>query len=261
MVWYDPDPQIRRQVTFTVGAVVGALLLGVVWFASSWFDADNNNTDFGRPPTQTGAPPAASSSPSHAEHHARTDEDTGTKSDGGSETEAAAAPPVADGPTPCETVFSAQGEPLRAAAASLKEWEIHVDAMNQLVAGKITLAQATAFWERTRIGAARLLKQYDAAVQDYDQRQAHCPRPRHADTTTEDTSACIRAVAARADALREGRISLTRWRHHVHHMEMLRAGTLSPEKATRLWLRDWRAGVAEIKDYHTASGKARGLRC
>ena len=77
----------------------------------------------------------------------------------------------------CREVFDAQSAPLRAAAASLGQWEMHIGAMNKLVVGTIKLKQATQFWNQTRVGASTKLKGFFAARDPFQQRSARCPTP------------------------------------------------------------------------------------
>jgi hypothetical protein len=56
-------------------------------------------------------------------------------------------------------------------------------------------------------------------------------------------------------------VTLGTWQIHVHHMDMLRAGEMTPEEATRLWLASWRQGDRELKAYSRATQATRGQRC
>ena len=64
---------------------------------------------------------------------------------------------------------------------------------------------------------------------------------------------CARLVDADLGVLRVARTSIDTWDKHVHHMDMLRMGTLSPDDATRMWLSMWQRGVQELKAYRTAT--------
>lgn len=154
----------------------------------------------------------------------------------------------------CGAMWRDQTPVLRAAQRAIAQWDVHVGAMNQLVAGKITLAQATQFWGRTRVGAARRVADFQAADTRYLDRAARCetgglpPSVRH----TAALPSCARAVARREDVLLTARTTIGTWHRHITNMEMLRMGQLSPTQATRMWLKMWRRGVAEIDRYHAA---------
>jgi hypothetical protein len=44
-------------------------------------------------------------------------------------------------------------------------------------------------------------------------------------------------------------------------MDMLRAGEMSPEQATRLWLRSWHQGDRELEAYSRAARATHGQAC
>jgi hypothetical protein len=126
--------------------------------------------------------------------------------------------------------------------------------MNQLVTGSITLSQASAFWNRTRLAAQRRLAAYDAAAQSLDG-LARCQK---GDT---QIAHCRAAVHARSRQLALADRSLTTWRKHVQHMEMLRDGDLEPAKATQMWLASWQRGIRQLDAYDAAARDAGGHHC
>jgi hypothetical protein len=227
--WYEPDPDDRRIVMLLVGAVVGALVIGTVWLGQWWFSSREAE------PSQNGA--------------------VGARQESGS---------GASGEVPsqlerCRDVYDAQRDPLRTAAASLTQWEVHIGAMNKLVVGAITLEQAWQFWNRTRAGAWTKLGRFDTARRRYEQRVFRCPAPNRPAEATADLVNCHRAVSARSRRVRLATVALETWRQHVHHMDMLRSGEMAPEEAIRLWLQNWRQGDREVKAFR-ASGQAVGGR-
>jgi hypothetical protein len=162
----------------------------------------------------------------------------------------------------CREVYAAQQQPLADAGAAMDQWEVHVGAMNKLVVGAITLAEATEFWDQTRVGAMGHLQAFATSEGEYQQRTTRCPPPvRHKQQSDDLLDACRQGVAARHQVLRLGRVALDTWRHHVMHMEMLRDGKMAPARASELWLRSWRDGQRQIDAYRTALGAARGARC
>ena len=212
--------------SFVTGLLVGALMVVLVWGLASAMSSTG--------PTPTERGPAA---PVH---------DTSRQHRG-------------DPRSGCMRVFEAQIRPLRAANASLDQWRVHVGAMNRLVAGEITLGQATAFWNRTRVGAKRRLALYDAAVRSLSKVGASCPRNNAAGANGQ--MPCVEAVNARAAELRTASVALGTWRRHVRDMDMLRMGRMTPSHATQMWLRNWQKGVAEIDDYTHAVRAASVTHC
>ena len=68
-------------------------------------------------------------------------------------------------------------------------------------------------------------------------------------------------MAARDRTLHRATVALRTWETHVHHMEMLRDGEMTPQQATELWLQSWRAGDREVQAYREAARAGRGLTC
>ena len=159
----------------------------------------------------------------------------------------------------CQQVIAALAPPRRAAAAALAQWGVHVGAMNKLVSGKISLSQASAFWNRTRVGAKRLLARYDAAVRARADADVSCP-DEHSGAQAVHAS-CRAAVTAERRELRAAATAIATWRHHVVDMEMLRMGRMSVAQASRMWLRNWRKGVAQLESYHEARKRALSQHC
>jgi hypothetical protein len=230
---YYKDPEDSRIRMLLVGAVVGALVVGVAWLGQWWFSSreaePSQDAVVGTRQEPNDEPTAASVVPSHLER--------------------------------CRSVYDAQSDPLRTAAASLSQWEVHIGAMNKLVVGAITLRQAWQFWNQTRVGARAKLGEFDSAYRRYDQRVYRCPgllRPAQADAEVRN---CLRAVWARGRTVRLASVALGTWRQHVHHMEMLRSGEMAPEEATRLWLQNWRQGDREVRAYRDSARAVRGRTC
>jgi hypothetical protein len=151
----------------------------------------------------------------------------------------------------CRAVRSSQSEALRAAARTLAQWQTHVRAMNQLVAGEITLGQAAKSWNATRIGAARRVEAFrsaDAEVASAGRCSASA-EPTRSTADDDPVATCVRSVGLRVDALEAARVSIQTWHHHLRDMEPLRTGQMSPARATRLWLENWREGVKELDGY------------
>ncbi|MGH3368332.1 MAG: hypothetical protein ACRDOY_14150, partial [Nocardioidaceae bacterium] len=162
--------------------------------------------------------------------------------------------PVASrqGPTAlaeCRASVASLDHPLSAAQRSLDQWRGHVDAMNLLVAGKVTLNQASNFWARTREQAAKRVAEFEQSDAGNSEAVRRCvdapgaPAPAEAST---QLAACLDALHAHDDAIDSARVAIGTWKNHIQDMEALRAGQLSPNKATTLWLRNWRQGVEEL---------------
>jgi len=198
--------------------------------AVAWFD---RTRDDGTPSSSTGSGPAA----------------------GTSSAAAAASRQL----RACRTVWRAQSTTLHAADSSLEQWQVHVGAMNQLVAGKITLAQAKDFWSRTRVGAAARVARFEAAVGRYADLAPRCAGASAGSGpagTTRELTACRVGVRARDRAIDAGTVAVTTWKHHIMDMEMLRAGQITPQHALQMWMKNWRLGVRQLNTYSRISNRA-----
>jgi hypothetical protein len=263
---FDEEVQNRRSssVRFLVGLVVGALVVGAIWLGQ--WAATSRDSDDPDPSSGAAAAPASEREEATAteSHHAAgraSSHDGGNGGQSGEEESDDAAAGEADALLlRCQEVFSAQEAPLQTAARSLGQWEIHIGAMNQLVAGTITLRQARRFWEQTRAGAAGRLERHDAAMDEWRERLARCPRPEHT-PQGDGRIRCARAVAARTTTIRSAATSVELWREHMHHMEMLRDGEMSPAEATQEWLVSWREGDRELQAYGQARLRSAGRTC
>jgi hypothetical protein len=245
-----PRPDRRRRVAaFAGGIASGMAVIGLVWLLVSGGGSAGVGSGRADPGTWVTTSPAADGA---SRVHRATD---GTAS--GSADDVSTDGLFAASSTPLDRCTSAADRlagSLARAKAALDQWAVHVGAMNQLVVGNITLAQAQAFWNRTRVGAHRRIAHFDSATRVLAQDGVDCPDPALAGTRWSPAlRACTRHVAALADELDAARTAITTWAHHVRAMEMLRAGRLSPDRATAMWLSMWRRGTAELARYRSAA--------
>jgi hypothetical protein len=170
---------------------------------------------------------------------------------------------LADQRQRCVDAATATQLPLRRAASSIDQWAVHVGAMNQLVSGAITLQQATAFWNRTRMGARHRVERFERASGRLQRQGLDCPPPGMLPSgSPRQLRACSREVAADLRVLHAAGIAIHTWRRHVNAMNMLRMGKMSPSTATQLWLAMWHRGQQEIETYRAAARAARKVpRC
>lgn len=158
----------------------------------------------------------------------------------------------------CRRAWNLQTSSRAAAQRSLIQWRGHIDAMNRLTAGKITLQQAQQFWAQTRVGAKDNAAAFRAADLKYASSGARCAVP----TVTADSlqsmdlevvRACGNASAAGDKVLGSARVAISTWEEHIQHMELLRAGKMNPAHALHLWLQNWRAGSNQVGAYDSAA--------
>jgi hypothetical protein len=150
---------------------------------------------------------------------------------------------------------------------SLAQFDKHIDAMNLLVAGKISYAVATQFWDETRVGAAQNATAFKRAQKVLAQNTTECaalPPDEAHDLPwgpVEQLNRCVRYVSAGTVALRRADAAVTTWTHHIHDMEMLRMGDLTPAQATAAWRKSWHTGDKQLTAFEAARRQATGAQC
>lgn len=154
----------------------------------------------------------------------------------------------------CRRQYDAQDAVLATARRSIRQWQVHVEAMNRLVAGTITLAQASRFWARTRVGSQRRVAAFTDAEKDYARHAYDCPAPQAGQAAP--LRGCAGAVALRDDVDLLARRAIDTWSMHIADMERLRRGQITPQQATRMWIRNWHRGQRQIDAYQAALRRA-----
>jgi hypothetical protein len=245
-VWDNGDPEGRGLLMFCLGALATAVAVAIIFVAVSAFSVGGEDQ-----PSQE----------SLLSTDRSTDAAATTSGEPSAGTTPAPGTPTTSYLGRCQEVYEAQSDPLRTADVSLAQWEVHVGAMNKLVVGAITLQQAKQFWNQTRVGASQRLEEFATAAARFDQRTARCPDPAGSPDVSPQLTRCHQAVAARNRTLSLATVALATWKMHVHHMNMLRSGEMTPEEATRLWLRNWKQGDREVHAYRDAARAAEGRTC
>jgi hypothetical protein len=216
------------------GIAVGVVLLGAVWMLVGSF---SGVLDKGQPPDATQPRAALGGLPST----------TSTASQSSSPTRLER----------CRDAAHVVEGPLQLARPALDQWDVHVGAMNKLVVGAITLQQATAFWNQTRVGAYDRIGRFENAEAQLEKRGVDCAAPRLLGSGASPAlRACAQHVNAELRALDSARTAIATWKHHMHAMDQLRSGQLSPSAATKMWLMMWQRGVHELEGFRAAADAA-----
>jgi hypothetical protein len=224
-----------------IGLIVGMLVMALIWVAVAARDSTGAATG-------TGAAHKPRSPVSNA---------------GASVLHTGASVPVA-GAVPaelvaCRRVTSDIVQPLGAARRTLDRWSEHVGAMNQLVAGKISAAQAKVYWTQSRTGAAADVHRFHMADHRFHRVHAQCPRPTA--VSSAPVKACATAAAADEQALSSAETAIHTWATHIRDMEALRAGKLDPGMAAQMWLANWHKGVRQIHAWDAAARRTAQVSC
>ena len=156
---------------------------------------------------------------------------------------------------------------LSAADVSLAQFDKHIDAMNLLVAGKISLAVATHFWDETRVGATQNAAAFAAADRALQASRPSCRtlEPAVANTlpygSVNAVATCSSYLRYGAAAMVQARAAVQTWRHHIEDMEMLRMGHITPVQATTMWTKNWHTGDRQLHSYELAEQRAKKSAC
>ena len=168
----------------------------------------------------------------------------------------------------CRLANLRQQAALGTAAAAMSSWDKHIEAMNLLVAGKISLAVATDFWESSRVGASRGISDFRGADRTYalSSRGRCAPLEGPATAAARATAVvavrqCSAALGLGDAALARARPALSTWEHHIHDMDALLAGRITPGQAVTMWQHSWRAGNAQLKAYRASVAATAGAKC
>lgn len=250
-----PGARPRREsaLPFTGGLLVGVALLGLIWVFVALLGGGSDQSADQVTSHEVNGPVAGSPAAQGAQGNQGTQGTSATQG-------ARAAQPHQSRLERCNDAAAALTLPLRAARPSMDQWAVHIGAMNKLVAGAISLQQATAFWQQTRTGAQNGIDRFRQAMRTLRRHGVDCPSPGLlTDTASPPLRACVRQVAADLRALETVRTAVGTWQMHVQDMERLRQGTLSPSAAARMWLSMWQSGVRQLDDYRVSSRTARQI--
>jgi hypothetical protein len=167
----------------------------------------------------------------------------------------------------CRLANLRQQTDLAAAAVSLEQFQKHIDAMNLLVAGKITLAVATTYWEQSRVDASAKAAAFRAADQALSSSKAGCPElgPTAACSApvaqVNAITACVKATRARSVVLARARSAISTWEHHIQDMDMFRMGHLTAGQMGAMWTKSWKTGQGQVDTYSAALLAANLVKC
>jgi hypothetical protein len=159
----------------------------------------------------------------------------------------------ADARAECQNLLTRQAQVTVTADQTMAQWRLHIDAMNQLVAGVIDLDQATAFWQSSEDAAKRRIAAFERADAALRSDTVRCVPP--ADKT------CRTATRKWSHVLAAARPAADTWMHHIHDMDALMAGEVTPEQALAAWVDKWRDGQRQITVYDRRMDRAQGLSC
>lgn len=238
-----------------LGLVVAAMVIGAGFVG--WLMAGDSTTDAQQPSTSS---PAGLVNNDNASAFAN----SGSAGDMGNEADGSlpgtSAPQALDS---CQDLYARQLHTALAADASLDQWRLHIQAMNQLVAGAITFDQATAYWERTRIGARHNVLRFEQANAELQNGRLSCSASagQTSSATQRQLADCQAATSGVTQTMAAAGTTIATWMHHIRDMNLLRAGKITPDDATSMWIQSWHSGARELHRYDALAARSLDQKC
>jgi hypothetical protein len=162
----------------------------------------------------------------------------------------------------CQAQWRLESAAVADAGRSLSQWRRHLEIMNDLQAGRISLATAKAQWPYTTYKAVDNVVAFRSA----DAALAASP-----DTCAVDNSAtgraadAIRACAAslRTDdsALVKARVAIAPWERHLKDQTHFAMGMMTSATAEAKWRVMWKTGLATLPPWDAVAGSAQAAVC
>ena len=170
---------------------------------------------------------------------------------------------ITDAVDSCQVAHLRQESALSSAATSLALWRKHIEAMNLLVAGKITLSVAQGFWASSRVGAMQAVTAFNTADAAYASGKGTACAPLGQDLArfaqpqqVQQLDACHTSLARSDRTLTLARAGVLTWAEHIQDMEALRLGQITPAQAVTMWQMSWRSGNEQLQRYDKAVATA-----
>jgi hypothetical protein len=155
----------------------------------------------------------------------------------------------------CAASFQNQLAAVEAANVSLDQWKMHIRAIDEVVAGHLTLRQAQSLWTRTRKGALHKADTFQALADEAS--QGDCPTGTSAPARLR---ACQRAGRAYGKAVAAAEDTTHVWEMHIKQMEDLPADTITRQQ-THMWRDMWKTGQQLLATYRRDLRRAQQLNC
>lgn len=171
-------------------------------------------------------------------------------------------PQLAAAVSSCRTQWGLYSTALSDADRSLSQWRQHLKIMNDLQAGRISLATAKAQWPYTTYKAGDnviAFRSADAAVTAYPDA---CSVD---DSATGRTATAIRTCAASmttiGNALTKARVAIAPWERHIKDQTHFAMGMMTASAAEAAWRVMWKQGLATLPPYEAVAPDARAATC
>jgi hypothetical protein len=148
------------------------------------------------------------------------------------------------------------------AARALAQWDHHLAIMNNLQAGKISLATAKAQWPITTEKAADNIvtfRQADAALRA--SKDACAVDAAAAGADADAIRQCAASMKTIEQVLVPARTAIAPWQTHLKDQSHFKAGEITPASAEAKWRALWQKGVQTMPAYKAAAPKGQSAAC
>jgi hypothetical protein len=260
----------HSRAVLRAGVVAAIVVVGVaLYFGTSMFWSGSppaSPTSVGQPTNAVSAsslPPLAQAMNGTLSGTPPTDTSTPTPSGQTSTTTVGGIPPeVAAAVSSCQARWRLESAALAGADRSLSLWRRHLDIMNQLQAGRISLATAKAQWPSTTYKAAESVAGFRSADAALKASPETCAVDRAATGEAKDALRACAASSRTVDgALVAARVAIAPWEEHLKDQSHFAMGMVTPAAAEAAWRVMWKRGLATLPPYEKMVGGARSATC
>jgi hypothetical protein len=238
------QPQTRRQMKeqergrrgilpVLIGVVAVAVLGAAVWFGKGLFSSAEPS---GSPSAIPGVAAPLTTTPDPTTPATSTPTSTPTPSETatGTATETPEPDPMVQAVASCRAKWGLQSAARADAYRSLSQWDRHLKIMNDLQAGKLTLAQAKA-----------------ACAVDAGATGAQA----------EAVRSCAASMKTVDGVLAQARVAVAPWETHLTDQTHFKAGGMTPAAAEAAWRALWQKGLATLPGYLAVAPKGQSAAC
>lgn len=268
------QPQTRRQLReaerkakgaspIAIGLLALVVIAAAVFLGKSMFGAEPaSGPQAGAPTAVTGPASSRPESTSAATPTESTPSSPATTTDDASTPSAPAVDPAAEAIAKCRAGWDAQTAAITTGNTALGLWDDHIEIMNRLQAGNISLKTAKAEWPATTKTAPQAVAAFRTADAAFTKLNASCAAPAGADANTAQAlTACQASLTARNNQLAATRVAIKPWEIHLKDQSHFTAGEITPAAAEAAWRVKWREGQQSLPGWKAAVKAASGKNC
>jgi hypothetical protein len=239
----------RGFVPVVIGLVAVAVLGAAVWFGKGLFTS-SSPTGSSSPIPGVAAPLTTTPAPSTTTEPSATSSTT-TEAD-----------PIVAAVASCRTKWGLQSAARADAYVSLGQWARHIAIMNDLQAGRITLAKAKALWPATTEKAAENIAAFRAADKALSASKDTCAVDASATgAEAQAVRSCAASMKTVDTVLARARTAIAPWETHLKDQSHFKAGGMTPAAAEAAWRALWRKGLATLPAYTAVAAQGQSAAC